>query len=149
MRKIIKSISVSIAIFGASLVIISNAHADQDNAKNFIIIATGGTSSANDAKIKSVERQLDAIQGYCSATSSGAGIHDKLAKSHSLLKTKQSLLELLSDFVSIASAQCNKIDSGTLISLYVLERNSGEKHTATVMRLTKNPRALIAKWSAR
>lgn len=65
-----------------------------------------------------------------------AGIHDKLAKAHSLLRVNQSLLELLSDFVRIANAQCRNIDDGTLISLYVLERNSGVSHSVTVARLS-------------
>ena len=146
MKRKYRNFIAAYAVFaGASLLVSSYAHADEHDARNFITVATGSVPSAGDSRIKSVERQLDAIQAYCGATSSGAGIHDKIAKAHSLLRTQQSLLELLSDFVRVASAQCDKIDSGTLISLYVLERNAGETHIGTVMRLAKNPRSLVAK----
>lgn len=125
------------------------AHADERDAKNFITVATGSVPSSGDARIKQVERQLETILTLCAKTSRGAGIHDKLAKAHSLLRTQQSLLELLADFVHVAGAQCKRIDDSALISLYVLERNSGATHAATVMRLMKNPDALIAKWSSR
>jgi len=127
----------------------SNAFADEHDAKNFITVATGSVPSPGDSRIKTVDRQLSAIESSCAATSKGAGIHDKLAKAHSLLRVNQSLLELLSDFVRIANAQCRNIDDGTLISLYVLERNSGVSHSVTVARLSQSPSALVTKWSNR
>ena len=123
--------------------------ADEHDARNFITVATGSVPSNDDPKLRLVERQLDAIQVFCATTSKGAAINDKLAKAHSLLRVQQSLVEMLADFVRVASAQCKRFDDGTLISLYVLERNSGATHLATMIRLTKNPDALVAKWSAR
>ena len=143
------NIFASLAIFVALLTTWSSVLADEHDAKNFITVATGTDPSSGDAKINSVDRQLRAIEASCASTSRGAGIHDKLAKTHSLLRTSQPLLDLLTDFVHIASAQCKRLDDSTLISLYVLERNSGVSHTATVAKLSKNPGSLVTKWSSR
>lgn len=123
--------------------------ASEVDAKNFITIASGSVPSPTDPRIRTVERQLNLIDSTCASTSKGAGIHDKIGMAHSNLKVSQSLFELLNDFVSIASAQCNRIDDSSLLALYVLERNSGQSHIQTVARLKKNPGALIAKWSSR
>lgn len=142
LKNVIKLLTVLITI---SYLASTAAYANQDDAKNFITVATGSVPASDDLTIKTVERQLDLIQTYCVT----AGIHDKLAKGHSMLKVSQPLLGLLNDFVNIARMQCNKTDFVTLISLYALERNSGATHAASVNNLTKNPRALTAKWSAR
>lgn len=123
--------------------------ADEYDAKNLITIATGSAPAASDSKIRVVMGQLESVQSSCSATRKGAGFHDKIAKSHSLLNVKQSLLLLLNDFVYVAKLQCANIDDSTLLTLYVLERNSGASHQATIAKLSKNPKQLIAKWSAR
>lgn len=136
-------------IIGSLLLPWTTVRANERDARNFITVATGSVPSSSDPKIKVVEKQLDAIQAFCATTSKGAAIHDKLGKAHSLLRTQQSLLQLLADFVGVAKAQCRQIDDVTLITLYLLERNSGATHAATIMNLTKNPRALAAKWSSR
>lgn len=143
------NIFVSLAISVAVLTAGSNVCADEHDAKNFITVATGTVPSSGDAKIQSVDRQLRTIEASCASTSRDAGIHDKLAKAHSLLHTSQSLLDLLTDFVHIANAQCKRLNDSTLISLYVLERNSGTSHKATVAKLSKNPGLLVTKWSNR
>lgn len=142
-------ISTALAFSVALLAPWSSVLANEHDAKNFITVATGSVPSLGDARIKIVDQQLNAIKSSCAATSTGAGIHDKLAKLHSLLQVNQSLLELLSDFVRIASAQCRNIDDSTLISLYVLERNSGASHSTTVTKLSKTPGTLLAKWKGR
>jgi hypothetical protein len=137
--------AVAIAAFGFA----GAARADDGDARNFLTIATGSVADPGDPRIQVVRRQLDAITAACGGTSSGAGIHDKLGKGHSLMKTQQPLLQLLADFVRIAQAQCSAIDDTTLITIYVLERNAGAGHTATVNRVIANPKTLIAKWSRR
>jgi hypothetical protein len=130
----------------AFLVFASVAQANEGDARNFITMATDSVPSSSDPMIEVVSRQLETISYSCAGTSRGGLIVDKLTKAHSLLKVQQSLLVLLSDFVSIARAQCSRVDDITLISLYVLERNAGASHIATVAKLIKNPRSLIAKW---
>ena len=125
------------------------ARADDTDAKNFITVVTGSVPLSGDSNIGAVSRQFEIIRDYCHSTSHGASIGDKIAKSHSLLKVQQSLLVLLSDFTRIARAQCSRVDDSTLLSLYVLERNSGASHRTTVEKLSRNPTALIAKWSSR
>lgn len=136
----------SLVISLALLTTWSSVRANDYDAENFITVATGTVPSPGDAKIKAVSRQLRAIEASCANTSRGAGIHDKLAMAHSLLRTSQPLLDLLTDFVHIANAQCKRFDDSTLISLYVLERNSGASHTATVAKLLRNPGPLVTKW---
>ena len=119
--------------------------ADQD-AKNFITIATGVVPSDGDARIPVVSRQLANIQASCDRTSRGAPIWDKLAKANSLVRYPESLLALLSDFVRVARASCSRLDDSTLISLYVLERNAGHSHAVVVNRLVTNPGALVQKY---
>ena len=118
-----------------------------NDASNFIAVATGLIPSPSDPRIPIVQSQLEAIQTSCEATSRGASVTDKLAKSHSLLKVSQPLLPLLSDLVSVARAQCANVDNATLFALYVLERNAGATHTSTIQKLAKNPRALLRKWN--
>jgi hypothetical protein len=123
--------------------------ADLGDARNFLTVATGGTSPSNDPRVLEVKRQLEAIESACSSTSRGAGPHDKLGKAHSMLDAKVPLLVLLADFTRIAAAQCGTFDDSSLLGLYVLERNSGRSHSSTVAALRSNPRALVAKWSNR
>jgi hypothetical protein len=123
--------------------------ADAGDARNFLAVATGSVASSDDPRILEVHRQLELIEAACSRTSRGAGFHDKLGKGSSMVNAKVPLLVLLSDFTRIAAAQCGIVDDGTLISLYVLERNSGRSHASTVTALRNNPKAVIAKWSSR
>jgi hypothetical protein len=125
------------------------AAADETDARNFLTVATGSVPSSNDPRISIVQRQLEMIERYCAATSSGPGIHDKLGYAHSQLQVQQSQMAMLADFVRIARAQCSQMNSSALVTLYVLERNSGTSHSATVERLTKNPKGLLAKWKSR
>ena len=138
------------AIAGAFLLVaVAFAQPDSTDASNFITVATGSQPSPSDPRIAVVQSQLQTIQRYCASRSRGASITDKMAKSHSLLQVKQPLLALLTDFVRVARAQCSAVDDSTLLSLYVLERNSGAQHGSTIDRLSKNPGALVAKWSSR
>lgn len=125
------------------------AVADEADARNFLTVATGSVPSPKDARVSIVQRQLEAIERYCAATNSGAGIHDKLSYAHSQLRAQQSLIAMLTDFVRIAKAQCSQMNSASLVTLYVLERNSGTSHPATVEHLMKNPNGLLAKWKSR
>ena len=136
-------------VFSAALVTHMSVRADDTDAKNFITIATSSVPSPSDSRIEVVNRQFEVIREYCRSTSRGASIGDKVAKSHSLLTVQQSLLAFLGDFVGVARAQCSHVDDSTLLSLYVLERNAGASHTSTIGRLTRNPGALVAKWSSR
>lgn len=147
MKKIIelKLVSVVAAAILLNLLILPVAFASERDAKNLITVATGSLPSSNDPRIPIVELQLSTIQENCAS----AGFHDKLAKAHSLLTVKQSLLQVLADFVIVSRVQCAKLGDSTLVTLYVLERNAGASHSATINRLTKNPSALVAKWSAR
>jgi hypothetical protein len=135
---------VSIFVAVAPLV-----HADEIDAKNFITVATGVVPSSSDPKITVVNNQLEAIRVSCATTSQGAAFHDKLGKGHSLLKVSQPLLGLLSDFVRITRAQCSRVADSALISLYVIERNDGVSHAATVATLIKNPMGIITKRQSR
>lgn len=140
---------VSTFVVTVSLAAYVSVRADDTDAKNFLTIATGSVPSPGDSRIQVVSRQFEAIREYCRSTSRGASIGDMVAKSHSLLTAQQSLLMLLGDFVRVARVQCSRIDDSTLLSLYVLERNAGASHTSTIERLSRNPTALIAKWSSR
>ena len=137
-------IGVCVALF-----VSRHAAADETDARNFLTVATGSVPSPNDPRVSIVQRQLEMIERYCAATSSGPGIHDKLAYAHSQLQVQQSQMAMLTDFVRIAKAQCSHVNSSTLVTLYVLERNSGTSHFATVEGLTKNPKGLLAKWKSR
>jgi hypothetical protein len=139
----------SITLTLTLILILSSAQAASPDAKNFITIATGVVASNSDTRIPMVNRQFSEIESYCARTSSGAAIWDKLAKGHSLMTTHQSLLLLLSDFVRVARASCSKFDDTTLISLYVLERNAGNDHTAVINRLITNPGALVRKYGSK
>jgi hypothetical protein len=123
--------------------------ADEIDAKNFITVATGIVPSSSDPRITVVNSQLEAIRASCATTSQGAAFHDKLAKGHSLLTVSQPLLGLLSDFVRITRAQCSRVADSALISLYVIERNDGVSHAATVATLIKNPMGVVSKWQSR
>lgn len=140
-------ISLAICFYVATFFVCS-AQANEYDARNFLTVATGSVPSKNDPLVQTVQRQLEMAEYYCTVSNSGYSMHDRLAKAHSLLRVQQSLLELLVDFVRIAKSQCTKFDSGTLTSLYVLERDDGASHFATVERLIKNPQPLIAKWRA-
>lgn len=142
---------IAVAIFGfcVAMLISRNVAADEADARNFLTIATGSTPSSNDPRISIVQRQLEMIEHYCAATSSGPGIHDQLGFAHSQLKVQQSLLTLLTDFVRIARAQCSQVSSTTLVTLYVLERNSGASHFSAIEGLMKNPKVLLARWKSR
>jgi len=139
------AIGVCVALFFSQ----HAAAADETDARNFLTVATGSVPSANDPRIPLVQRQLEMIEHYCASTSSGPGIHDKLSYGHSQLRVQQSLMAMLTDFVKITRAQCANVDSTALVTLYVLERNSGTSHFTTVEGLVKNPKALLAKWKAR
>ena len=142
-----RSVPIALASFAtAALLLAQPARADDTDARNFITNATGSTTSQNDPRIAVVNRQLESIRSSCAQTSRGAAIHDKLVKAHSLLTTQQSLLVLLEDFVRVARAQCSRMDDSLLISLYVIERNSGSSHATTISRLIKDPGSLARKW---
>jgi hypothetical protein len=126
------------------------ASASETDAKNVLTVATGSVPSKNDPRIATIDEQLKAITRSCSATSSGAGIHDKLVKSYSDANSKNpSLLIVLSDFVGLANIQCKKFSDTMLLALYALEREEGATHSATIAKLKRNPSPLIAKWSSR
>ena len=137
-------IGVCVALF-----VPRDAAAAEADARNFLTVATGAIPSPNDPRVSIVQRQLEMIERYCAATSSGTGIHDTLSYAHSQLREQQSLMAMLTDFIRIARAQCSQVNSASLVTLYVLERNSGTAHFATVERLTKNPKGLLAKWKSR
>ena len=104
--------------------------------------------SQNDPRISIVEQQLNGITRSCSATSTGAGIHDKLVKLYSGMNSKNpSLLIILSDFVGLANIQCKKFSDTMLLALYALEREEGATHSATIAQLKRDPSPLIIKWS--
>lgn len=147
-----KTIKPSRPLFAAVLALILISvlpamAADQD-AKNFITVATAVVPSDGDARIPVVSRQFADIQASCARTSRGGAIWDKLAKAHSLLRAPQSLLALLSDFVRVARASCSKLDDSTLISLYVIERNAGIDHAVVINPLVTNPEALVRKYGS-
>lgn len=125
------------------------AYADEIDAKNLLLNSSEISLSANDPRIAIVHSQLETIRSYCSTTSKGAPIHDKLAYSYSRLRVNQSLPVFISDFVRIALAQCSKVDDSTLLGIYVLERNDGASHNTTVAKIIRNPAPLIAKWRSR
>ena len=131
------------------LVFATTIQADPAMAKNFITIAIGSVPTASDPLIAEVARKLDAVEGYCSSTSTGAHFGDKLAKVHSLLTVQQPLLGLLDAFVLIARAQCSRNSDTSLLTLYALERNSGTSHRAAVAAVSTRPEALMAKWRSR
>ena len=141
-RNLKRSLIVVASIAVLSQFISPLAIANEYDAKNFITVATGNVPSPSDPAIHSVARQLDLVQVNCASS----GIHDKLAKGHSLLTVRQSLLQLLADFVQVSRVQCSRIEDVTLISLYVLERNAGASHAATIGNLTRNAPSLVAKW---
>lgn len=120
----------------------------ESDAKNFLTVATGRVASLNDPEVARVLRQLETIEDACARTSRGPGIHDKLGYSMSQVNSSgTSLLQMLADFIPVAKAQCGTIQDATLLAVYVLERNSGASHTATIKKLTTAPRPLIQKWS--
>lgn len=136
------------ALGALAFFIVLPSFADASDARNFLGVATGTVPSVNDPRIEVVAQQLESIHADCASSSHGAPIYDQLAFAHSELKVQQSLLGMLTDFVRIARAQCSKFDQATLVTLYLLERNSGASHGATVERLIKNPRPMVLKWSA-
>ena len=123
---------------------------DIGDARNFVTLASGRVVALDDPRVLEAQRQLELIERACARTSSGAGIHDKIAKTHSLADSGVSLSVMLADFTKVAAAQCGRFDDTTLLALYGLETSRGGKsHAAAIAAVRSNPRALVEKWSRR
>lgn len=133
----------------ASLVLFCmTSTAGEQDARNILTIATGVVPAPDDQRVVIVSNQLNTIAASCAPTGS-AGVHEKLAKANSMVRTKVNLLLLVSDFVTVAKAQCQRVDLSTLTALYVLEMNESGAHAGTISKLKSKPLALVAKWSRR
>jgi hypothetical protein len=117
-------------------------------AQAFVCAAKGKCLLRYDnPEVQAVHADLADLNNFCRNTKKGVvAISDRIAFANAKLDTFQNLMDLMHDFKPIAQAHCSSFSIDLMLNSYVLERNHGATHPATVAQLIKNPERLLKKW---
>lgn len=117
-------------------------------AQAWVCVSTGECQLPFSSKrVQEAFVHLSEIETDCRLTSRGTTtINDRIGFARAFLDVFQDLNIMMLDFKSIAKKHCASISLDRMLNAYVIERNHGASHGATVAALLADPRRLVNKW---